>query len=298
MDNKQNEELEIDLKQICSLVLRRAWIILLAGALFGVCAFAYCSFIAEKQYISKTQIYVIDKQSEDITSTDLTLFSALSNDYIQIIKTRPVLQDVINELKLNIKIEELMNKIAVSKEGDSRIISISVTDSSPIKAKRIADAIAKASAGQIYEVMDAELVNVIQPGNVPESPASPNTMKNTLIMFVLGSLVSCIIVIVKFFLDDTIVSPEDVEKYLGLSVIGNIPVFGIEAMQYSKRAKTVERKKALPKKVDTKDIPILNRVKLGQDDTITTASTVNSASITSSETSTTSDLESLLRNEN
>lgn len=290
MDNKQNEELEIDLKQICSLVLKRAWIILLVGAMFGMCAFAYCSFIAEKQYISKTQIYVIDKQSEDITSTDLTLFSALSNDYIQIIKTRPVLQDVINELKLNIKIEELMNKITVSKEGDSRIISISVTDSSPIKAKRIADAIAKASAGQIYEVMDAELVNVIQPGNVPEAPASPNTMKNSLIMFVLGALVSCIIVIVKFFLDDTIVSAEDVEKYLGLSVIGNIPVFGIEAVQYSKRAKVAEKKRIKPRKVNTKDIPILNRVKLGEDSTVTTTNTTAATTTTKTH----SDLDSLL----
>lgn len=266
MDNKQNEELEIDLKQICSLVLKRVWIILLVGVIFGMCAFAYCNFIAEKQYISKTQIYVIDKESENITSTDLTLFSALSNDYIQIIKTRPVLQDVINELKLDIKIEELMNKITVTKEGDSRIISISVSDSSPIKAKRIADAIAKASAQQIYEVMDAELVNVIQKGNVPETPSSPNTFKNALIMFVLGALFTSIIVIIKFFLDDTIVTAEDVEKHLGLSVIGNIPVFGIEALQYNKRAKTVEKSKVKIKTVSTKDIPILNRVNLKEEE--------------------------------
>ena len=254
MENKQNDELEIDLKQICSLLVKKLWIILMVGVIFGLFALIYCNFIAEKQYISKTQIYVIDKQSENITSTDLTLFSALSNDYIQIIKTKSVLEDVINELNLDIKAEQLMNQISVNKEGDSRIISISVTDSSPIKAKRIADSIAKVSANQIYDVMEAELVNVIQKGNVPSAPASPSTVKNICIMFALGILVACIAVIVKFFLDDTIVVAEEVEKYLGLSVIGNIPVFGVEVLQYSKRNKLMEKNKNTIKKVNIKDL--------------------------------------------
>lgn len=254
MENKQNDELEIDLKQICGVLLKKLWIILIVGVVFGLFAYVYCSFIAEKQYISKTQIYVIDKQSENITSTDLTLFSALSNDYIQIIKTKAVLEDVINELKLDMSSEQLMEKITVNKEGDSRIISISVTDSIPINAKRIADSIAKASADQIYEVMEAELVNIIQKGNVPSTPSAPTTFKNVFIMFALGILISCIAVIVRFFLDDSIVVAEDVEKYLGLSVIGSIPVFGIEAMQYNKRAKHVEKKKTTMKKVDIKDL--------------------------------------------
>lgn len=228
MENKQNSEIEIDLKQIFMLLIGRIWVIAIVGVVCAMITFTYYKFVATEQYTSTTQIFVIDKESDKLTSSDISMYSALSNDYLQLIQTRPVLEKVIAELGLDMKTEELSKKISATKEGDSRIISISVEDPSPIIAKRIADSIAKAAADQIYAVMEAELVNVVQPANVPESPSSPATMRNTIIAFIFGVFVTCAVIVVKFLLDDTITVAEDVEKYLGISVIGTIPLYGDE----------------------------------------------------------------------
>lgn len=226
MEKNQNNENEIDLLQICMVLLGKIWVIFIVGVVCALAAFGYYNFIATKQYTSTTQIFVMDKESGNITSSDISVYSAVSNDYIKLIQTRPVLEKVIAELGLNMKTEQLSGAITATKEDDSRIISISVEDESPVVAKRIADAVAQATAEQIYDVMEAELVNVVQPGNVPESPSSPATTKNTIIAFMIGAVVTCIIIIIRFLLDDTIKVAEDVERYLDITVIGTIPVFG------------------------------------------------------------------------
>ena len=172
------------------------------------------------------------------------MYSALSSDYIQLIQTRPVLEKVIAELGLNMSVDALKGKVTATKQGDSRIISISVVDTSPVVAKRIADAVAKAAADQIYTVMDAELVNIVQPGNVPEAPSSPAVMRNTIIALILAVFVTCAIIIIRYIMDDTIKTSEDVERYLGISVIGSIPIFGEEAMANRKKKKRITLKNA------------------------------------------------------
>lgn len=237
MEKKNNNEIEIDLKQIFFLLLDRIGIIIAVGIVCAILAFTYFKFVAEEKYTSTTQIFIIDKQSDKLTSSDINVFAALSNDYIQLIQTDPVLNKVIAELGLDISTGALKNKINASKQGDSRIISIKVTDSSPIVAKRIADSVAKAAADRIYAVMEAEVVNVVQPGNIPESPSSPDTMRNTAIAFIAGAFVVCAFVVIRFLLDDTISTADDIEKYLEIPVIGNIPLYGEELEQKDKKKK-------------------------------------------------------------
>ncbi len=230
MENKQKHEIEIDLKQIFGLLVSKALYIGIIGFACAILAFSYYKFVATERFTSTTQIFVIDKDTDNINSSDINMYSALSNDYIQLIHTRPVLEKVIAELGLDMSVETLKGKVTATKQGDSRIISISVVDESPVVAKRIADAVAKAAADQIYAVMEAELVNIVQPGNVPENPSSPAVMRNTIIVLILAVFVTCAVIIIRYIMDDTIKTSEDVERYLGISVIGSIPVFGEEAI--------------------------------------------------------------------
>jgi hypothetical protein len=92
--------------------------------------------------------------------------------------------------------------------------------------------------------MDAELVNIVQPGNVPEAPSSPAVMRNTIIALILAVFATCAIIIIRYIMDDTIKTSEDVERYLGISVIGSIPIFGEEAMANRKKKKRITLKNA------------------------------------------------------
>ena len=88
----------------------------------------------------------------------------------------------------------------------------------------IADQIREAVSVQITEIMSAEAVNTVEEGNLPENPSSPSMMKNIVIGGFLGCLLAVGIILLKFMLDDTIKTPDDVEKYLGLGVLASIPV--------------------------------------------------------------------------
>ena len=122
------------------------------------------------------------------------------------------------------KHEELLGKLSVSNSTDTRVIAISVTDSDPYRASDIANAIRETAAKHIQDVMDVEYVKVVEDANIPTNPSSPSKSKNTILAGLLGGIVAAGVVIVRYLMNDTIQTPEDIEAYLGLSTLGSIPV--------------------------------------------------------------------------
>ena len=158
-----------------------------------------------------------------INVSDLQSSNYMTKDYMILVKSNPVLDKVIADLNLKMSTSELAGKISVSTPTDTRILTIAVNDKDPMMAKKIADAVREASKAQIQSVMGIETVNTVEDAKLPESPISPNTKMNILIGFALGFIIAVAVIIIRFMLDDTIKAQEDVEKYLGLSVLGLIP---------------------------------------------------------------------------
>lgn len=225
-NNKRNDETELDLREIFGLLLNKAGVIILTAVLGALIAFAFTKLLVTPLYQSTTQIYVMNKTSDNtqlVNASDLQSSTYLTKDYMVLVKSRPVLEQVIADMKLEMKAGDLAAKISVSTPTDTRILTISVTDPDPILAKMLADSIREAAKNQILSVMGVEAVNTVEESNLPENPVSPNVKMNILIGFALGLLLSIAIVIIRFMLDDTIKTQDDVEKYLGLSVLGLIP---------------------------------------------------------------------------
>ena len=224
MDNtnnvKNSDEIEIDLRQIFAVLMGKAVVILVAAIIGALAAFVYTKFMVEPTYTSKTQVYVRNSSSNDsqqVSVNDLQSSTYLTKDYLLLCKSSPVLKKVIEELKLDISEDQLAEKIEVTTPEDTRILNISVVDNDPFKAKSIADSVREAAKVQIVEVTGdngAEL---------PKYPTGPNTKLNILIGFILGLVISISIIIIRFLLDDTIKTQDDIENYLGLSVLGLIP---------------------------------------------------------------------------
>lgn len=91
-------------------------------------------------------------------------------------------------------------------------------------ASQIADAIRVAAADHIQNVMNTEAVNVVDEANIPDEPVSPSIKKNGLIGAVAGAFIAIIVIIVVYLTNDTIQTSEDVERYLGVSTLGIIPI--------------------------------------------------------------------------
>ena len=235
------EEIEIDLLEIANVLIHKAVVIILLGVAFAVAGFIGTKVFMSPVYTSTTKMVVLTKENNgNITNSDLQASSSLSKDYAELIQSRTVLEGVINELGLDTSYEGLLNTISVSIPDETRIITISVTDENPSEAAEIADAIRNASAEHIQAVMDTEAVNVVDMANIPESPSSPDTRLNTLISAAVGVLLGIAIVVLRYMLDDTIKTAEDVEKYLGLSTLGNIPTEEVKSRKKRKKQKLEE----------------------------------------------------------
>ncbi len=237
MQGMQNEDvIEIDLQELFGLVLHWFWLIVLCGIVTGALGFAISKFAITPQYESTTKVYILNKQDNNtLTYSDVQLGTQLTKDYAQLIKGRTVLEQVIETCTLDEKYGSLAGRVSVQTLTDTRIIAITVTDEDPVRAQLLANEIRKVASAHIKNVMDIQAVNVAEEANLPESPASPSILKWTAIGALIGAFLCALVVIVRFLLDDTIKTSEDIERYLELSTLATIPI--IEGTEKKKKGR-------------------------------------------------------------
>lgn len=242
-----NDEITIDLTELLMVLWSEIHIILLSGMLMALLAFVGTRLFITPLYTSVTQMYVLTKQDNNanVTYSDLQTGTQLTKDYMVLIKSRPVMEQVISALNLDMEAEELADMISVETETDTRVLNISVRNKDPKVAKELADAVRSAVGVQITEIMDAEAVNTVQEGNLATSPSSPNTMKNSLIGGILGVIIAIGVIVLIFVLDDTVKSPDDVEQYLGLNALTSIPIQEGAEKSKTKKVRGLSAKKLM-----------------------------------------------------
>ena len=243
--NISDDEIEIDLVELFMVLKSKLHIILLSGILAALLAFVGTKLLMTPMYTSVTKMYVLSRQdsSSGVTYSDLQTGSQLTKDYAELVKSRPVLEQVIAVLNLDIEPEDLAENITGETPTDTRILSISVESDNPKEAKEIADTLRETVSSEIKEIMHAESVDTIEDGNLPKEPSSPSLKKNMVLGGALGVFLALAILIFIFLRDDTIKNPDDVEQYLGLNVLTSIPIKG--KVQKPKKVKIPAQKKSV-----------------------------------------------------
>ena len=235
---QDNTDIEIDVLELFHVLLNKFWIILLAGIIAGLAFIGGTILFITPQYESTTKMYVLSKQDNNtLTQQDMQTSLSLTKDYAELIKSRTVTEGVIAQLNLDLTHEELLKKMAVDSATDTRILSITVTDADPYEACKIANAIRDVAANHIKNVMDIDAVNVVETANIPDQQSSPIISKNGIIGVLLGVLLSVAIILIAYISNDTVKTQEDVEKYLGLSVLGTIPLTETDRKKKKKQQK-------------------------------------------------------------
>ena len=232
--NNDKEEDTIDLGAIFNLLLARIGWIILMGVLVGIVAFVITKFVIVPKYTTSTQILVInenknaaDSAGNAVNFSNIQSSTYLAKDYVYMITSKPVMQQVISELGLqDISYSDLASQISVTTPDDTRILIISVTDENPVKAKQIADSVRENSIEHIQSVIGTDTVRSID-GDIgaviPTSQSSPNVKRDTILGVLLGIIIACAIIILRYILDDSIKTEEDVHNRIGLSVLVNMP---------------------------------------------------------------------------
>lgn len=235
---QDNTDIEIDVIELFHVLLNKFWIILLTGMIAALAFVGGTILFITPQYQSTTKMYVLSKQDNNtITQQDMQTSLSLTKDYAELIKSRTVTEGVIAQLNLDLTHEQLLGKMSIDSATDTRILSITVTDPDPYEACKIANAIRDVAANHIKNVMDIDAVNVVETANIPDQKSSPSISKNGVIGGLLGVLLSVAIILIAYISNDTIKTQEDVERYLGLSMLGTIPLTAADRKKKKKKQK-------------------------------------------------------------
>lgn len=219
----QDEEDVIDLVELFFAFRHKLWAIILAMVLGGGIAGAFSKFVLVPQYQSTAMVYILSKETTLTSLADLQIGSQLTEDYKIIVVSRPVLEDVIQSLGLNLNYKELKEKLTIDNPQDTRILSITAQDADPQMAKVLADAVANTASDYIGDIMEMVPPKMIEDGAVPTQKTSPSNTKNAVLGALAGAVLVCGFITLEVLMNDTVTTEEDVTRYLGLSVLASVP---------------------------------------------------------------------------
>jgi capsular polysaccharide biosynthesis protein len=227
MENRE-QEISLDLRDIFEVIRKRFWMIvaitLAATILSGLISF----FVLKPVYEAKISIVIskaqekTEKQQYDYN--DIMMYQNLVKTYAEIAKSRTVAQKTIDKLKIkDMTPEVLQGQITVTPQANTQIMDLKVKNIVPIAAMNTVNVLADFFIQESKRIYPQGNIQIIDNAVLPKSPVSPNKKLNVAIAFFLGLMLSLGISFMMEFMDRTIKTEIDVEKYLDIPVIGIIP---------------------------------------------------------------------------
>lgn len=225
--NESYETQEIDLRDIYFIIKKRIWLIValfvLSTIISGVISFYF--IIPSYSTYSTLMLGKYEDYGEvkGIEYNDVRLNQALIGTYAKIATSRRVLEEVQEELAFDISMKNLNQSVDISLFNNTEIIKITVKGTSPEKITIIANTLAEVFSRQVAELMSIENVQLLDKAEIPIDPVSPNKKLNVAIAGVLAIMIAVFIIFLLEMFDNTIKTPEDIERQLNLPVLGMIP---------------------------------------------------------------------------
>ena len=224
-NNRSNVRV-VTLRDLWSIFIRRLWIMVLVAAVAVAILFTIVQLTFSPMYSSTATLYILRQEDYDTssnTSSDFSLALDVVNDCTYLLKSHAVVDEVIDALNLEMSYEDLTEAISTSNPDDTRILEVTVEAESPELAKEIVDTLCEIGQENITDAMGFQQVNFYEKGTLDEGPSNVTGLTTYLLVGVIVAVLCYSIFLIAFLLDDRIRTEEDIQKYLGLSILGDIP---------------------------------------------------------------------------
>lgn len=220
----------ISLKELLETLKNRLSLIISITLIATIISAVISFFIITPIYQASTQILVNQTQNNQnlYTGNQVQTNLQLINTYNVIIKSPAILNKVKDELDFPITEGDLNSKISVKSETNSQVVTISVQDPDANRAATIANKTAEVFQSQIVTIMKIDNVSILAKATVTknQAPVKPKPSLNIVIGLVVGLMVGIGLAFLLEYFNNTIKTEQDIEKILGLPVLGVITTFG------------------------------------------------------------------------
>lgn len=233
-----NENIELDLRDIFKVLLKRAWMIVLCAVILATSVCVYTMNFVTPKYEASVTMYVNNntgKNSNNISSADLAVALRLVSTYVNIIQSNKVLEKVIAETGMNLSVGQVRGMISAEVVDETEMFRVRVATSNPQVSADIANAIAAVAPNEISEIIEGSSAKVIDYARVPTSRSSPNYVSSAMLGAVAGAVLAAAVIVLCTVLDTRIKHEEDLKKICDVPVLGVIPDLSVDKKKQGRK---------------------------------------------------------------
>ena len=207
-------------------ILKKRWKMIVSITIISTIFSVFMSFyIISPKYEASTKVFIGKENSKDekYSDNDVNMYQKLLKTYVEVISTNNLVEKAIDKEGLDITSEEVLKGLTVAPRADTQILEIKYISEDRILAKDVVDSITDEFIESSTELIPNGDVKIIDKVKIPERPVSPNKKMNIAIAFLLGLMISVGLSFLLDAMNNTLKTKEELERILGLPVIGTIP---------------------------------------------------------------------------
>ena len=216
---------QFSLSELINIFLRKWWILALSAIILCVSGFFYSQFIVTPLYRTDGTLYVNARrtQTSDVSGANIVASQQLATTYKEILKRRTFLAQVAEDVGNKYSVGQLSSMITMSPLNETEIMEIKVTGEVPEDVYAICHSVLTHAPDELIRVVNAGSVKILDDGQIPKTPFSPNVKNYTMVGFLLGLALGALIVFCIEFFDTRVKSREDILNRYKEPLLGEIP---------------------------------------------------------------------------
>ncbi len=225
---------ELNLSELLSALLRKAWLIVICAVVAGALAYGYTANFITPMYRSSITIYVNNRVASENTSgfvsqTDLSTSQRLVATYINIIRSDAALTPVAEKVGSGISPAGIRSCMKAYAKGETEIFEVTISHKDPYRAAEIANAIADVAPEEIAKIIEGSSTKIIDRAKPAAAPYTPNKSRNTALGIMAGAVLAALLIVIQTLMDVRVKCEEDLAAISDAPVLGLIPDLAMDS---------------------------------------------------------------------
>lgn len=222
---EENFEEVISIAEIIQSLKKRWKLILICTMVMTICVTAFTLFLVKPKYETSTKLFIGKEQGsqEAYNNSDVQMYQQLLKTYSEVIRTRDVAKSAIEEADLDIEVKDVLANLSVVTLADTQILQIKYESTNPEEAMKVINGVKEEFMKVAVELVPNGNIQILEEATFPNKPVSPNKKMNIAIESILGLMIGIGLCFLLEFLDNSFKTKEQMERELGIPVLGVIP---------------------------------------------------------------------------
>ena len=207
-------------------LLKKKWaLIVFIIAICLISTIAITKYVIKPVYESKTKVFVGKEINNESTydQWEIQMYQQLMQTYVELASTNNLIESALESINLDKDIEDVLENLSVVQKENTQILEISYKSIDSKESFDVVNAITNEFIKVSRDIIPNVNIEIIDDAQIAKEPLTNNLLRNLVVAFIGGCVLSVSLVLLMDFFNNTFNSKEDVERNLGLPIIGVIP---------------------------------------------------------------------------